>query len=166
MNPRCAPERVGQAHLPNELADLRCCLRPAARRPRLPAPIGPEAAAVPADDGLWSDDCQGVQVRWDQAVQPDEDQPIDARQKHSLRRSAPEDIDLLTENQDLRLKSHSRLEQRREKAAQEHQNSDHRVEASTESLPLARPNEVCGRDTPDGAVYVGLSGLGSSLPCG
>jgi hypothetical protein len=41
---------------------------------------------------------------------------------------------------------HSRLEQRRAEAAQEHQKSAHRVEASTDSLPLARPNEVCGRD--------------------
>jgi hypothetical protein len=49
VNPRCSPKRVRDAHVANELANVRRCLWPATARSRFPAPIGSEPGAVPAD---------------------------------------------------------------------------------------------------------------------
>src|SRR5262245_22282638 len=60
MDPRGSPQRVGDTHLPNELANLSRCLRPAAARSRFPAPISSEASPVPADHRLRCDDFQRI----------------------------------------------------------------------------------------------------------
>src|SRR5260221_8780280 len=61
VDPRGSPERVGDAHVANELANVRRCLRPSTARSRLPAPIGSEPSAVPADHRLRLENFQGVQ---------------------------------------------------------------------------------------------------------
>ena len=61
MDPRCAPERVRDADLSNELANLQWGFRPTAVGSGFPAPIGSKARAVPADHGLRLDDRQSVQ---------------------------------------------------------------------------------------------------------
>ncbi len=58
MDPWGAPKWIGQAHLPNEPADVQRDLRPATARSRSQAPIGPKAQAVPADHGVWRDNLQ------------------------------------------------------------------------------------------------------------
>jgi len=61
MNPRCAPERVGQAHPSNQGSGLRVYLRPSsAAISALPSPVQPESLPVPADDGLGLHDHERV----------------------------------------------------------------------------------------------------------
>ena len=60
MNPRCAPERVGQAHPSDQGSDLRFDLRPStAAVSALPSPVQPESLPVPADDRRGLDDHEG-----------------------------------------------------------------------------------------------------------
>ena len=58
MDPWCSPERVGDAHLTNELANVLCCAWPPTTPSRLPAPIDPETSTMPADHGLRLDKLQ------------------------------------------------------------------------------------------------------------
>src|SRR5262249_39403251 len=54
----------------NEPAHVRGCRWPAVSRSRLPAPIGAEAGAVPANHGLRLEDFQGVQYTRSQPIEP------------------------------------------------------------------------------------------------
>ena len=56
VDARCAPERVRNAHVANELSDLRWRPRPTTVRSRFPAPIGSETSAMPTDHRLGLDD--------------------------------------------------------------------------------------------------------------
>ena len=59
MDPRRAPEWVGDGHLPDQAADVGADLRAAAARTRLAGPVPGEAATMPGDDRRGSDDHQG-----------------------------------------------------------------------------------------------------------
>ena len=61
VNARCAPERIGDAHLANELANFGWGPRSTAPGSRFPAPIGPKAGTMPADHGIGFDDLQRVE---------------------------------------------------------------------------------------------------------
>src|SRR5215467_11675116 len=50
VNPRRSPQGVGNAHLENEVANVRGDPWPAAAASRSPAPIRSETSAMPADD--------------------------------------------------------------------------------------------------------------------
>src|SRR2546425_10450487 len=53
VNPRRTPERIGVAHPPNQISELRPDRRPTASASTLPRPVAPEPLPVPADHGLW-----------------------------------------------------------------------------------------------------------------
>ena len=61
VDPRCSPKRVRDAHVANELANVRRCLWSATARSGFPAPIGSEASTVPADHCLRLENFQCVQ---------------------------------------------------------------------------------------------------------
>src|SRR6266699_6367370 len=61
MDPRSAPERVGDTHLANEAANVHRYTWPAAARSGFPAPKGSEAGTVPAQQRLRPYDLQSVQ---------------------------------------------------------------------------------------------------------
>src|ERR1035441_5635185 len=61
MNPGSAPERIGPAHVSNQLANFERDLWPAAATSRLPSPEQTKTGAMPTDDGLWLHNRQGVQ---------------------------------------------------------------------------------------------------------
>src|SRR5262245_25348711 len=84
MDPGCAPKRVRDTHLSNELPNLQPCLWPAALRSRLPPPIRAETGAMPTDNGLWSNNCQGAQHTRSQTIQPGKERPHDISQRASL----------------------------------------------------------------------------------
>src|SRR6185437_15108467 len=65
-------ERGGYTDIANEPAYLERCLRPTPARPRSPAPIGPEASAVPADHGLRLDNLQSIKHSRGQMIEPGE----------------------------------------------------------------------------------------------
>src|SRR5665213_1416440 len=153
MESRSAPERIGQAHFPNQISNVLRDPRPAATRPREPAPIGPKAAPMPSQHCFRPDDRKRIDGRRAKPVEPQKGEPVEVRETRPLRRLAPEDIDLLTENQYFRLKPSPRLEQRSQDASKQNQNIDHEDEASTDSLPLASPNWVSGRHRASSSVW-------------
>jgi len=59
MDPRCAPEPVGQTHLSDQTLDLNWNLWPTATRARLPAPVQSEAGPMPPNDRLRLDNGYG-----------------------------------------------------------------------------------------------------------
>jgi hypothetical protein len=62
MDPRCSPQRIGNAHLADKLAYLRRYGWSAATtEPRLPPPVRSEPGAVPFNHGLRLHDRQGAQ---------------------------------------------------------------------------------------------------------
>src|SRR5215813_10066175 len=98
------PERVGYAHIPNQLTDLRRNPRPSAAPPGSPTPKRSKSSAVPANHGLGPDDCQCVYDSRNEAIQPNEHQSVEGSEGKSLWGVAPQHIELLPENQNLRLK--------------------------------------------------------------
>jgi hypothetical protein len=60
MDPRRSPQRIGNAHLADKLANLRRYRWPATTAPRLPAPVRSEPDMVPFYDGLWLHNRQSV----------------------------------------------------------------------------------------------------------
>jgi hypothetical protein len=60
MDAWCSPERIRQAHLPDEVSNFARHFRPS--RPTvsaLPTPVQPESLAVPGDHRLRLDDGEG-----------------------------------------------------------------------------------------------------------
>src|ERR1700726_1879070 len=61
MDPRCAPQPIGQAHLPDQAPHLNWTLGTTATRAALPAPVQPETGPMPADDSLRLDNRDSIQ---------------------------------------------------------------------------------------------------------
>src|SRR5262249_35664386 len=101
------PERVGYAHIPNQLTDLRRNPRPSAAPPGSPTPIRSKSSAVPANYGLGPDDGQRVYDSRNESIQPNEHQSVESSEGKSLWGVAPQHVDLPPENQDLSLEPHS-----------------------------------------------------------
>jgi hypothetical protein len=80
------PQRVGLAHLTNQLTQLTIHRRPT--RPRTPTPEEPEPLAVPLDDGCRFDQHDGVQAARPQPVQPDPQQAVERREPRTTTSSA------------------------------------------------------------------------------
>ncbi len=107
MDAGCAPERVGQADLPDQPTDLQWDSRPPAALSGFPAPEPSKSSTVPTNHGLGPEDGQRVYCTGNETIKPNEHQTVDIAEDRSLRRFAPQHIDLLPENQDLRLKPRS-----------------------------------------------------------
>jgi len=90
-----APERVGDADVPDQLPNVQRHLRTTATRSRLPSPIQAKTCAVPTDNGFGSDNCQGAQHIRGQAIQHNKYHPVDAAQDRPLRQLALQDIELV-----------------------------------------------------------------------
>jgi hypothetical protein len=58
-------------------------------------------------------------------IQPNEHQSVEGPENRSLRGFAPLHIDLLTENEDFRLKPPSRAKQAGQRSPQQYENVDH-----------------------------------------
>src|SRR5271166_2513617 len=99
MDPWSSPQRIGKAHLADQLADLERHRRSSPVRPRLPTPIGSEPSTVPANDGLGPDDRKCISQVRKQSIEADEDHPVDSIEAEPLRHGALQDNDLLTQGQ-------------------------------------------------------------------
>src|SRR6266496_2456349 len=102
---------ASKAHVTDQLAYLRRHLWPSPAGSRFPAPIGSEPCAVPTDHGIRLDDRQRAPNIGEQPIEADQYQSVDAAEEKPLWRGPPQDIDLLAQYQDLRLKLCSRSEQ-------------------------------------------------------
>ena len=94
LSVRGSPQRIGKAHLADQLADLKRHRRSSPVRPRLPTPIGSEPNTVPANDRLRPDHSQGMASIRKQSMETDEYQPVEGVEAQSLRRGAPQDDEL------------------------------------------------------------------------
>ena len=120
-----APKPIGQAHLPNQAADLPWYSRPTTTAARLPAPIQPEALPMPPDDGLRLDNRYSVQHRREQAIQPDEEQSIRQRQLWPRGYALAQHTQLVPQQKDLSLQLRLRLERRDQHVEEQDQEPDH-----------------------------------------
>src|SRR6266481_5480599 len=106
-----SPQRVGDAHLPDQPTNFQRYSRSAAEVPRFPAPIRSETRAVPTDDGIRLHNRQRVDGIWHQTIQPNKDQAIHGTEGHSLRHMPSLDVKLMTKDQDLSFQRDPRPEQ-------------------------------------------------------
>jgi hypothetical protein len=104
MDARCAPERVGQAHVPDQLTDLQRDSRPPAMPSRFLTPERSKSGTVPTNHSLGPDDGKRVYNAGNEAIQPNKHPSIESAENKSLRGIAPQHIYLLPENEDFRFK--------------------------------------------------------------
>jgi hypothetical protein len=76
MDARRSPQRIVDAHPPDQRAQVRVDLRPASKRAGFPTPIPTEASPMPTDKGFGPDDRDRFQDRWKPSIQLDQEQPI------------------------------------------------------------------------------------------
>ena len=91
---------------------------------------------MPTDHRLRLDDFQSVQHFRSQPIQPGKHQAVNAAEGHSLRRFAPQHIELMTKRQDLCLQRSSRPEQSDQRRPNQPAKITHRKEVSTDSRAL------------------------------
>ena len=97
VDPGRSPERIGERHLEDQVLELRADRgTPWPLAPRLPGPEKPEALAMPADDGLWANQAQGVAPRWPAAGEPDPEEAVHRPKLRSLG-AMPQESQLLPE---------------------------------------------------------------------
>src|SRR6266446_5340842 len=90
MDTRSAPQRIVNAHLPDQSAQVRVELRSASKAAGFPPPISPEAGPVPAHQGLRPDDRDGLEDRWKPSIQHDQEQAIPIRELDATAHPPPE----------------------------------------------------------------------------
>ena len=103
MDPGSTPERVGEAHVADQLADFDRHFWPAAAKPRLPSPEQAKPGSMPADDRLRLDDHQGVQNTRRESIETGKDKTIESVEGNPLRRVSSQHIKLVAQRHNLRL---------------------------------------------------------------
>ena len=121
MNPRCAPERVVPAHRTNQGSDVRRDCRSSQLSPsNLPGPEQAEALAVPTDHRRrLHDDGARLPIHPDRR-QPGPQESIRGRQLRPLHRP-PQNTELMTEGQTLKLKRRTMAKESQESRRQRNQ---------------------------------------------
>src|SRR6202165_754017 len=85
MDPRCSPQRIGDAHLADKVAYVDRHGRSSAAVLRFPSPIRSKSRTVPTDYGLRSDDCKCAIHLGKQLVDATQYQPVNRHKSKSLR---------------------------------------------------------------------------------
>src|SRR5208337_4420891 len=101
VDPECAPERVGAAHLPDQIPNLAIHCWPSGSRTLSPKQA--EALAVPLDDGSRLDHHHHLQTEWPQSVEQDPEQAVDREQPQPTRPLAAKNMQLMTQGEVLQL---------------------------------------------------------------
>src|SRR5438128_1947597 len=76
MDARRTPQRIVNAHPPDQGAQVRVDLRPASKGAGFPTPVMAKAGPMPTYQGLRSDDSDGPDDRWKPLIQHDQEQAI------------------------------------------------------------------------------------------
>ena len=95
VDPWRAPQRIGNAHLTDQLADRRRHARPATTAARLQTPIQPETRAMPADNGIRPNDRQRITNSREQPIESNEYQSVDAIEGEFLWCPSPQHVYLM-----------------------------------------------------------------------
>ena len=61
MDARRSPQRIVNAHPPDQRAQVRVDLRPASKGAGFPTPVPGEAGSVPSQEGLGADNRDGLE---------------------------------------------------------------------------------------------------------
>ena len=61
MDARRSPQRIVNAHPPDQRAQVRVDLRPASKRAGFPTPVPAEAGSMPSHEGLGADNRDGLE---------------------------------------------------------------------------------------------------------
>jgi len=130
MDPRRAPQRIGNAHLADQPADLRRQSGPATTASRLPAPIRPKTSAMPADNGVRLNDRQRIANFREQPIETNEYQSVEGTEGAFLWSSPPQDVYLLPQRPNLCLKRCPRPHQIDNRPTKEPAKIPHRTKAS------------------------------------
>ena len=121
---------------------------------------------MPADHRLWVDHRQCRKRFRNQPRQPDEQQTIGVVEGRSPWRLAPEHVDLLAKNQDLRFTPRAGLEQSDQRTEKQSEQLDHRATASPNSHRFASclefPTGTPGRSRSSYSSYQSIFGIVSS----
>src|SRR5713226_5282637 len=112
MDARRTPQRIVNAHPPDQRAQVRVDLRPASKGAGFPTPVMAKAGPMPTHQGLRSDDSDGPEHRWNPSIQQDQEQAIPICELDATPHPALQHNQLMTERRVLRLKSALRLERR------------------------------------------------------
>src|SRR5213080_1828975 len=112
MDARRTPQRIVNAHPPDQRAQVRVDLRPASKGAGFPTPLMAKAGPMPTHEGLRSDDSDGPEHRWKPSIQHDQEQAIPICELDATPHPALQHNQLMTERRVLGLKSALRLERR------------------------------------------------------
>src|SRR5690349_15422722 len=112
MDARGTPQRIVNAHPPDQRTQVCVDLRPASNGPGLPSPIPAETGAMPTHEGLRSDDRDGIEDRWKPSIQLDEEKAISVAEVNTTTHLPLQYDQLMSERHVLCLKSALRLEWR------------------------------------------------------
>src|SRR6266700_5048352 len=112
MDARRTPQRIVNAHPPDQRAQVRVDLEPASKGAGFPTPVMAKAGPMPTHQGLRSDDSDGPEHRWKPSIQQDQEQAIPICELDATPHPALQHNQLMTERRVLGLKSALRLERR------------------------------------------------------
>src|SRR5436190_950050 len=76
MDARRTPQRIVNAHPPDQRAQVRVDLRPTSKGAGFPTPVMAKAGPMPTHQGLRSDESDGPEHRWKPSIQQDQEQAI------------------------------------------------------------------------------------------
>src|SRR6059036_2038612 len=112
MDARRSPQRIVNAHPPDQRAQVRVDLGPASKGAGFPTPVPTEAGPMPTHQGLRSDDSDGPEHRLKPSIQQDQEQAIPICELDATPHPALQHNQLMTERRVLGLKSALRFEWR------------------------------------------------------
>ena len=125
MNTRRSPQRVLDAHPPDQRTQVRINLRSPSPGARFPTPVAAKSGPMPAHDGLGSDDRENIQDRREPSIQLDQEPAIAVREPDPPLHLAPQDDQLMSERCIFCLKPALRLEWRGQDGQHKTQQRNH-----------------------------------------
>ena len=126
MDARRTPQRIVNAHPPDQRAQVRVDLGPASKGAGFPTPVMAKASPMPTHQGLRSDDSDGPEHRWKPSIQQDQEQAIPICELDATPHPALQHNQLMTERRVLGLKSALGLERGDGQGQEEQEERDHR----------------------------------------
>jgi hypothetical protein len=126
MDARRTPQRIVNAHLPDQRAQACVDLGPASKRAGFPTPVMAKAGPMPTHESLGTDDRDGTEDRWRPSIQQDQEQAIPICEPDATPHPALQHNQLMTERRVLGLKSALRLERRDGQGQEEAEQRHHR----------------------------------------
>jgi hypothetical protein len=109
VDPGSTPQRIGETHCPDQLANFERHLWSAAAKSRLPSPEGTKTSTMPADNRLRLDDHQGIHNAQLQSCRGRKNEAIEIAKNEPLWRFSSQHIELVAQRNDLAL-SHYQIE--------------------------------------------------------